>query len=129
MSDRIRIGDLRVDAHVGVGEDERSRPQPLLLQLELYLDLEAAARSDWLADTVDYDAITRRVAEIVRSARAALLEHVAGLVLVELEALSPVTRAVVEVAKLRPPINEEVGPVSVRLDRTFDRGEVGRHRR
>ena len=35
MSDRIRIGDLRVDAHVGVGEDERSRPQPLLLQLEL----------------------------------------------------------------------------------------------
>src|SRR5215813_8477325 len=57
-SPRISIVDLEVFYHVGVPEQERASPQRLLLTLDLNFDFTAAAASDRIEDTINYQAIT-----------------------------------------------------------------------
>lgn len=59
--DTIVIEDLEVRYRVGVPEAERAHPQRLCLTVRLQTNLETAARSDDLNDTVDYYAVTRRL--------------------------------------------------------------------
>jgi len=53
----ISIVDLEVHYCVGVTDVERSQPQRLLLTIEMSLDFEAAAFSDRLEKTVNYQAV------------------------------------------------------------------------
>lgn len=55
---RISIVDLEVFYHVGVPEAERAQPQRLLLTIHLAFDFSAAAISDRIEDTVNYQAMT-----------------------------------------------------------------------
>lgn len=115
----IHIRGLRVLANVGVPEAERAHAQPLSIDLELVVDLDAASRSDDVADTVDYGAVAIAVADAVTGAPAALLERVAGLAADAVLDLDPRTEAVtVTVTKLRPPIPRDVDATAVRLHRT-----------
>jgi dihydroneopterin aldolase len=75
--DRIMIRNLRVFAHHGVLPAEAERGQVFVIDLDLALDLEPAGRSDELHQTVDYDGLTARVAELVAGKRRQLLEAVA----------------------------------------------------
>jgi len=52
--DSIIIKDLAVRYRVGVSEKERSSAQRLLISLQLEKNLQAASKSDDLADTIDY---------------------------------------------------------------------------
>jgi len=54
MSFTLRIVDLEVFYRVGVPDDERAEPQRLMVTVELKVNAPRAARSDDLADTVDY---------------------------------------------------------------------------
>ena len=58
---KITVVDLEVCYHVGVPDEERARPQRLLLTVEMTVDFAAAARSDSIADTVDYFAVSQRL--------------------------------------------------------------------
>lgn len=71
----ILIKNLRVDTLIGVYEHERLGPQALKLELELRLDGGRAARSDLLADTVDYDEVCATVRRFGQSQRCELLER------------------------------------------------------
>ena len=115
--DRIRVSGLKVPAYIGVTEAERSVPQTVIVNLDLAVDLSAAASSDDLADTVDYDALTTAVADIVRSSGAKLLEHLAGSIARYVCSLSGIERVTVEVSKESPPVGEDVGPIAVRITR------------
>jgi dihydroneopterin aldolase len=77
-ADRIMIRNLRVFAHHGVLPDEAERGQVFVIDLDLTLDLEPAGRSDELDRTIDYGALTARVAEVVAAERRQLLEAVAS---------------------------------------------------
>jgi FolB domain-containing protein len=55
---RISIVDLEVFYRVGVPDEERAKPQRLLLTIDLELDFAAAAASDRIEDTINYQAIT-----------------------------------------------------------------------
>ena len=55
---RISIVDLEVFYRVGVPEEERAQPQRLLLTIDLDFDFSAAAASDRIEDTINYQAIT-----------------------------------------------------------------------
>ena len=59
--DVITIRDLEVFYRVGVPAGERARPQRLLLTVELETDFSAAAQSDALGKTIDYNAVARRL--------------------------------------------------------------------
>lgn len=76
--DRIEIAGLRVFGHHGVFPEERQRGQDFVVDVTLECDLSAAASSDDLADTVDYDALARRLAEEVAGTQFRLIEALAG---------------------------------------------------
>ena len=58
---KITIVDLEVFYHVGVPDEERAQPQRLLLTVAMEVDFSTAARSDSIADTVDYFAVSQRL--------------------------------------------------------------------
>ena len=61
MTQKISIVDLEVYYHVGVPDAERATAQRLLLTVAMEFDFSAAARSNDLADTIDYYAVTQRL--------------------------------------------------------------------
>jgi dihydroneopterin aldolase len=58
---KISIVDLEVFYHVGVPDEERAQPQRLLITIELSCDFTAAAKSDAIAETINYFAVTQRL--------------------------------------------------------------------
>ena len=72
--DRIFLHGLAVEAVIGVHAHERDARQPLLFDLEFEVDLQAAAASDDLADTLDYAAIAARIRAWTADTRFELLE-------------------------------------------------------
>jgi dihydroneopterin aldolase len=81
MNGIIRILDLRVDCIVGVYPHERDRAQPLFIDAELICEVRESARSDNLADTVDYDVLSQQIQATVKASECLLLERVAAMVL------------------------------------------------
>jgi FolB domain-containing protein len=75
---KISIVDLEVFYHVGVPEEERARPQRLLLTLEMESDFSVATRSDSIADTVDYFAVTRLLLKFGEGRSWKLIEKLAA---------------------------------------------------
>jgi len=62
---------------VGAPEAERAKPQRLLLTVELDHDFTAAARNDRLQETIDYHAVTKRLAAFGRRRSWKLIETLA----------------------------------------------------
>jgi 7,8-dihydroneopterin aldolase/epimerase/oxygenase len=58
---QISIVDLEVSYRVGVPDAERARPQRLLLTVEMESDFSAASKTDSIADTIDYFAVSQRI--------------------------------------------------------------------
>jgi len=54
---RISIVDLEVHFCVGVGDAERATPQRLLLTVEMNLDFDAAATSDRVERSINYQSV------------------------------------------------------------------------
>lgn len=77
MSDRIELRGLRIRGHHGVFEHERTDGQDFVVDVVLDVDTSSAARSDDLADTVDYGALAHRIAGIVGGDPVNLLETLA----------------------------------------------------
>jgi len=77
MSDRIELRGLLVRGHHGVFEFERAAGQDFVVDVALDVDTSAAARSDDLADTVDYGALAVAIAGIVAGEPVNLIETVA----------------------------------------------------
>lgn len=76
--DTIAITGLEVFGHHGVLPHERAFGQRFRIDVRLEVDLEAAARSDDLVDTVDYGTLSAEVAAIVGGEPCDLIETVAG---------------------------------------------------
>lgn len=76
--DRIELRGLRAFGRHGVLAHEQADGQTFVVDLDLELDLELPARSDTLADTVDYGAVGAAVVAAVGATRFDLLEALAG---------------------------------------------------
>ena len=61
MNSKISIVDLEVFYRVGVPDEERTLPQRLLLTIEMESDFSAAAKTDSIADTIDYFAVSQQL--------------------------------------------------------------------
>ena len=75
---KISIVDLEVFYRVGVPDAERAQPQRLLLTIELESDFTAAAKSDSIADTIDYYAVTQRLLKFGDGREWKLIEKLAS---------------------------------------------------
>jgi dihydroneopterin aldolase len=75
---KISIVDLEVFYRVGVPDAERAQPQRLLLTVELESGFSAAAKTDSIADTIDYFAVTQRLLKFGESREWKLIEKLAS---------------------------------------------------
>ena len=75
---QISIVDLEVFFRVGVPEAERAQPQRLLLTVEMEADFSAAAKSDAIADTIDYFAVTQHLLKFGEGREWKLIEKLAA---------------------------------------------------
>lgn len=75
--DTIFLKDLRVKAVVGIWEWERRMPQVISIDLEMAADVRRAAERDHIDATLDYKAVTKRVARFVEESRFQLIETLA----------------------------------------------------
>ena len=85
--DIIYLHGLKVDCIIGVWEWERRIRQTVTLDLDMGFDIEAAAKSDALEDTLSYKDVAKRVGAFVRASEFTLVEklaeEIAGLLLGE----------------------------------------------
>jgi dihydroneopterin aldolase len=74
---RITLGDIGLVGHHGHHAAEKELGQRFEVDVDLWLDIETPAKSDRLADAVDYQAVYALVESIVRDDRFSLLEALA----------------------------------------------------
>ena len=75
---KISIVDLEVFYRVGVPDTERAQPQRLLLTVTLETDFTAAAKSDGIADTINYYSVSQRLLQLGDGREWRLLEKLAA---------------------------------------------------
>ncbi len=117
-SGSICINGLRVVGRHGLLPEEQARPQPFEVDVTIETDVERAARSDDLADTLDYGTIVAAIVEIVAARHFGLLEAIAGAIADDVCARPGVEAVTVEVRKLRPPVPADLASAGVRLRRS-----------
>jgi dihydroneopterin aldolase len=75
---KISIVDLEVFYRVGVPDAERAQPQRLLLTVEMESDFSKSAKTDSIADTIDYFAVTQRLLKFGEGREWKLIEKLAA---------------------------------------------------
>ena len=75
--DTVFIEALEVEALIGIYDWERRIRQPLLFDIEMDFDNRVPAASDDIADTLDYKAVSKRVAGYVSQSGFGLVETLA----------------------------------------------------
>jgi|GEM_PF-490495 FolB domain-containing protein len=117
--DRIFLNEVEVHYHVGVTDEERSKPQRLLVSVEMTTDFSAAATTDFLATTIDYQTAYDRLLHFGEGRTWKLIEKLASdIATAFLKALGP-QQITVEVKKFAL---ERCRYTSVRVTR--NRGEA-----
>ncbi|MGN6094623.1 MAG: dihydroneopterin aldolase [Bosea sp. (in: a-proteobacteria)] len=118
----ILIEKLDIYAYHGFFSEEERLGQRFILDLVLDVDLRAAAKSDRLADTVDYGRAVTLIGEVFTARRYHLLEGAARAVAFALfDAFAPISGVEVTLRKPAPPIPATLGAVGIRL--SFRRGD------
>jgi len=75
--DKIFLNDLHIDTIIGIYDWERETLQTLSFDLEMDWDIRKAAKSDDIADTLDYGSVANTIVEFVGSSRYQLIETLA----------------------------------------------------
>jgi dihydroneopterin aldolase len=108
-SDEIRLEGMVFFGRHGVNEEETRLGQRFGVDLTIWADLENAAVTDQVADTVSYATLYKLVRDIVEGEPSRLLEHLAARILREvLDSDHRIERARVYLTKLQPPIGGSV---------------------
>jgi dihydroneopterin aldolase len=74
---KISIIDLEVFYRVGVPDAERAHPQRLLLTVEMESDFSMPQKTDSIADTIDYFAVSQRLLKFGDAQNWKLIEKLA----------------------------------------------------
>lgn len=115
--DRIEVRGIFCESHLGVAARERKRKQQIVIDLTVHADLQAAAASDDVASTVDYEELTQRVQKTVRDHECKLLESLTDHLCRSLLTLDRVKRVTVRVTKFPESMRDDVDSVSVQMTR------------
>lgn len=114
---KIHVRNIEIHTNHGCMEEEKLIGSDYIVHVDVDADLTRSANSDDLCDTVDYVSIHAIVKEEMKE-RSKLLEAVVERILCRIMAEHPmVDEACVEVQKINPPIDGNVGYVSVERSR------------
>jgi dihydroneopterin aldolase len=112
----IKLKNIRTFSYHGCLIEESKIGSDYSVDLKIKADLQQSAITDNLMDTVDYVHLNRIVVEEM-AIRSNLLEHVTKRIITRvLEEVPAVSRVIVRVSKLNPPIGGDVEAVSVEME-------------
>lgn len=114
----IKVKNIRVYSYHGCLVEEGKIGSDYRVDLAVKADLSKSAKTDELADTVDYVHLNRIVKEEM-AIRSKLLEEVANRILNRILSEIPIVkRAKVEVSKINPPIGGNVAMVTIEMSKS-----------
>jgi dihydroneopterin aldolase len=112
----IKLKNIRTYSYHGCLIEEGKIGSDYTVNLEVKTDLRKSSISDNLKDTVDYVLLNRIVVEEM-AIRSDLLEHVAHRILTRIfEEIPEISRIIVAVSKLNPPIGGDVEAVTIEME-------------
>ena len=113
---KVSVHELKLFAYHGLLPDEKKNGTYFLLDIDISIDLYHAASADNIHDTVNYAEVVE-LAKKEMNIRAKLLETVVLRIIKSIKALSAdITNVNVRLKKLNPPIDAELGAVSVTMN-------------
>ena len=112
----IKLKNIRTFSYHGCLVEEGKIGSDYTVDLEIKTDLRRSSLSDDLKDTVDYVLLNQIVVEEM-AIRSHLLEHVANRIITRIFAeIASVSRIIVAVSKLNPPIGGDVEAVTIEME-------------
>ena len=112
----IKLKNIRTYSYHGCLIEEGKIGSDYTVNLEVKTDLRKSSVSDNLRDTVDYVLLNSIVVEEM-AIRSDLLEHVAHRIITRIfEEIPEVSRIIVAVSKLNPPIGGDVEAVTIEME-------------
>ena len=112
----IKLKNIRTFSYHGCLIEEGKIGSDYKVDLEIKTDLRRSSLSDDLKDTVDYVLLNQIVVEEM-AVRSHLLEHVANRIITRIFAeIASVSRIIVAVSKLNPPIGGDVEAVTIEME-------------
>ena len=112
----IKLQNIRTFSFHGCLEEEGKIGSDYRVDLEIKTDLRKSSLSDDLKDTVDYVLLNKIVVEEM-AIRSKLLEHVAQRIIARIfKEIPSVSRIVLAVSKLNPPIGGDVEAVTIEME-------------
>ena len=117
---KIILKNVRCYSFHGCLKEESVIGSDYLVNLKVWASLKKSAQSDELIDTVDY-VLLNHIIKTEMSKPSKLLETVAKRINNEIFKKEPrVTKSIVSITKLCPPINGDVEGVSIKLKQKRD---------
>jgi len=87
--DIIFLGGLEIKTIIGIYDWERETKQTVALDIEMAFDITKAAKSDHIADTLDYKAVSKRIISFVEKSEfflvEKLIEEIASIIRTEFD--------------------------------------------
>ncbi len=112
----IKLQNIRTFSFHGCLEEEGKIGSDYRVDLEIKTDLRKSSLSDDIKDTIDYVLLNQIVVEEM-DIRSKLLEHVANRIIVRIfKEIPSVSRIVLAVSKLNPPIGGDVEAVTIEME-------------
>jgi dihydroneopterin aldolase len=112
----IKLQNIRTFSFHGCLEEEAKIGSDYRVDLEIKTDLRKSSMTDELKDTVDYVLLNSIVTEEM-DIRSKLLEHVAHRIVTRIfKEIPAVSRILLSVSKLNPPIGGDVEAVTIELE-------------
>lgn len=75
--DKIFLNDLKIDTIIGIYDWERQTQQTLTFDLEMDWDIQPAAATEDISQTLDYGAIAQKIVAFVKASQYQLIETLA----------------------------------------------------
>ena len=75
--DKIIINDLEVECIVGIRKKERKERQKVFVTVEIFTNIEKAAKSSNIRDTINYSSIIKKIKKLITDKKYLLLETMA----------------------------------------------------
>ncbi|CAM3957347.1 MULTISPECIES: dihydroneopterin aldolase [Flavobacterium] len=112
----IKLKNIRTYSYHGCLIEEGKIGSDYIVNLEIKTDLRKSSLTDNLKDTVDYVLLNSIVVEEM-AIRSDLLEHVAHRIITRIfNEIPEVSRIIVAVSKLNPPIGGDVEAVTIEME-------------
>lgn len=116
MSDKIYLTNINVDILIGINPEEKINRQSVVINAVLKTDCRKPAKSDDIADAVDYSVIHDQIVEHANSTQYDLIETLAEKVAEICLKPVAVTECIIKVAK--PEALEYAESVAIEISRS-----------